>query len=218
MSLKFSWFISYLDATPPFPFQHFIPSLKDNCIIITTAESGTSSISYWNKNTWASGWKISSHFNWVFIFSYCLHDILGMYSGLVWSITGEDLRTPGVSSGVAILAGNIITGSYSPAKYGTSGSIICSTTSRVPSFFEISISCSISIVGMSWRSTIYGSFSAQVNIGSRSVSGSISSICGALVDNIGSRSVSGYIRSMCGAPISPASTPVISRSPIGRLL
>ena len=68
----------------------------------------------------------------------------------------------------------------------------------VPSYFAIPISCYSSIVGMSWHSTRYGIVTTLADIGTRSLSGSISS--------------------MCGASVYPASTLVVSSSPIGWLL
>ena len=117
---------------------------------------------------------------------------------MVWNFTLEDLRTPGVYSGVSILAGNVVTGNSPSANYGTSGSIICSYTSRFPSSFELTISCSCSIVGMYLRSTSFGSVSALANIGSISVSGSI--------------------RSMYWDSVYPPSTPVVLISTMGRIL
>ena len=112
------------------------------------------------------------------------------------NITQEDLRTPGILSGVSTLTVDMVTCSYPYTNDGTYGSIIFSDASRVPSSLSIPISCSSSIVD------IYLCYTSSVSVSAPS--------------NIGLISVSGSIRSMYGASFSPGSTPVISSSPIGR--
>ena len=175
-----------------------MPALRDNCVIITSAVSGTSSVSSWQKNMWSSVCKLSSHFTWVFTVLYCLPEILGVYYVLVWDINQEYLRTPRVSSGVEILAGGMVAGYSTYSNYATTGSILWSAASRIPSYFVIPTSCYISIVGMSWNSNSSGSVSAPADVGSISVSG--------------------YIRLICGDSFSPSSTPVIPSSPIWHFL
>ena len=175
-----------------------MPALRYIWAIMTADALGTPSIISWQKKMWEYECKVSSHYTWVFTVSYCLPDILGIYSGLVWNLNREDMRTPGVYSGVVFLAGNMVTGISPSANYGTSGSIIFYAKSRVPPSFAITIFCSRSIVDMSWSSTSSGSVYAPGDIVSRSVSGSISS--------------------MCEASVSPESTPVISSSHIGQFL
>ena len=78
VSLKCSCFILYISGDRHFPFQHFMPTLRYNCIVMTSTASGTSSISSCQRNMWVSGLKVSSHSIWVFIVSYFLPDILGI--------------------------------------------------------------------------------------------------------------------------------------------
>ena len=117
---------------------------------------------------------------------------------LFFNLTQEDLCTPGISSGVSILAVNMATIGFPSANDGTSRSIIFSDASRVPSYFTIPIYFYSSTVGMSWRSTSSGSVSVPANIWFRSVPGSVSS--------------------MFGNSVYPSSTPFISSSHIGRFL
>ena len=60
-----------------------------------------------------------------------------MYSGLVCNLTREYLRTPGVSSGVELLAGDMVIVSSPSTNDGTDGSIIYSDDSRVKSSFAM---------------------------------------------------------------------------------
>ena len=53
--------------------------------------------------------------------SYFLPDILGMKSVLVCNLTREYMRTPGFSSGVAILAVDMVTSGSHSANYDTAG-------------------------------------------------------------------------------------------------
>ena len=134
--------MSDLSAAHPFTLQSFMSALRDNCIIINASASDNSSISSWQKNMWESVCKVSSHSNRLFTVSYCLPEIIGMYSGLVWNLTREDLHTPVFYSGVKILDGYMVTSISTSANDVTAGSIICSADSRVPYYFSIPISCS----------------------------------------------------------------------------
>ena len=68
----------------------------------------------------------------------------------------------------------MVTGGSTSANDSTYGSILCYYASRFPSSFKIPTSFYNSIVGMYVRSTSSGSVSETADIGSRSVSGSIS--------------------------------------------
>ena len=85
----------------------------------------------------------------MFTVSYFLPDIIGMWYLLVWNFTLEDMHTPGVSSGVEILAVNVVTSNSPSANHGTAGSIIFYGDSRFTSSFAIPISFSCSTLGMS---------------------------------------------------------------------
>ena len=69
-----------------------------------------------------------------------------VYYGLVWNFTRDDLHTPGVSSGLAILVCYMFIGNYPSASDGTVGYIIF--YARDTSSLAIPIYYSISIVGM----------------------------------------------------------------------
>ena len=110
------------------------------------------------------------------------------------------MHNPVVASGVSLSFSDVIFG----GSLSTTGSIIFSADSGVPSSLvsdrNESISCSSYslIEGMSCCSNKSGSVSDPSGIGSRSVSGSTNS--------------------MCGASVSPSFTHVISISTIGHLL
>ena len=119
---------------------------------------------------------------------------------MVCTLNQEYLHTTGVNSGVEFLVSDVISG----GSIYTTGLIICSDVSGVTYSLVSDVKRPIygssysPIVGMYCRSTKSGSVSAP--------------------DDIVLISVSGSTNSMCGALFYPASTPVVSRPPIGRFL
>ena len=77
-AVAWRFFISDLASARPFSFQRFMPALSYICFIMNTAVSGISPISYFQRNMWAYGFKVSSYSTWVFTVSYIFPDILGM--------------------------------------------------------------------------------------------------------------------------------------------